>query len=103
MHLEPLQNVGRVEEPHHGHPARGKGGDFRPMQPICTFSVYVQREAKWTRCDLPRGDVHRINIVAIYEGVELGGGRRSFVSSGRQQGQLLTFLELLQVQNGLGV
>lgn len=53
--------------------------------------------------DLPRGDVHGINVVAINERVELGGGRRSLVSSGRQQGQLLTFLELLQVQNGLGV
>lgn len=70
-----------------------------------TFSILsvFPRQKQSGHWDLPRGDVHGINIVAINEGVELGGGRRGLVSSGRQQGQLLTFLELLQVQNGLGV
>lgn len=52
---------------------------------------------------LPGGHIHRINIVAINQRVELCGGWRSFISSGWEQGHLLTFLELLQVQNGLGV
>lgn len=98
MHLEPLQNVAGVEEPHHGDPARRGGGDFMADVPITAFMQ--KQSGRW---DLPRGDVHGINIVAVNEGVELGGGRRGLVSSGWQQGQFLTFLELLQVQNGLGV
>lgn len=52
---------------------------------------------------LPGGYIYRINIIAINQGIELRGGWRSFISSRWEQGQLLTFLELLQVQNGLGV
>lgn len=52
---------------------------------------------------LPGGHIHRINVVAINERIELCRGGRSFVTSWRQQRQLLTFLELLQVQNWLRV
>lgn len=52
---------------------------------------------------LPGGYIHRINVIAINQRVELRGGWRSFISSGWQQGHLLTFLKLFQVQNGLGV
>lgn len=55
------------------------------------------------RQDVPGGHIHRINIVAINQGVELRGGRRSFISSRWEQRDLLTFLELLKVQDGLGV
>lgn len=52
---------------------------------------------------VPGGYVHRIHVIAVNERVELGGGWWSFVSSRWEQRQLLTFLELLQVQNGLRV
>lgn len=52
---------------------------------------------------LPGGYIHRINIIAVNQGVELCGGWRRLISSRREQGHLLTFLELLQVQDGLGV
>lgn len=52
---------------------------------------------------MPGRYIHGIHVVAVDEGVELGGRRRGLVSPRRQQRQLLTFLELLQVQDGLGV
>lgn len=101
VHLEPLQNVGRVKEPHHGHPAKRNMGEFRLIDQSVRAQCFLQ--PTWNGLDLPCGDVHRINIVAINERVELCRGRRSFVSSRWHQRQLLAFLELLQVQNGLGV
>lgn len=53
--------------------------------------------------NLPGGYIHRIDVIAINEGVELCGGWGSFISPGGKQGQLLTLLELLQVENGLSV
>lgn len=52
---------------------------------------------------MPRGDIHRINIIAVNKRVELCGRWRSFISSRWEQGHFLAFVELLQVQNGLGV
>lgn len=37
MHLEPLENIARVEEPYHGNPVREKNGDFSVMY----RSIYV--------------------------------------------------------------
>ena len=52
---------------------------------------------------MPGGHIHRVHVIAVDEGVELGGGRRGLVPARREQRQLLALLELLQVEDGLGV
>jgi len=53
---------------------------------------------------LPCGHVHGVYVVAVDEGVELCGGRGGLLPRRVEERHVLTLhLELLQVEDGLGV